>query len=68
MKTIGIDTMFQPECVYRFSYAFLKNKFVDTMLNPSRKNIVRIDTMSNSWLREINGFRGRYHALVAGKH
>jgi len=46
----------------------LKNNLVDTMLNPSRKKKVRVDIMPNSWLREINGFRSRYHAFVAGKH
>jgi len=46
----------------------LKNNLVDTMLNPSRKKRVRVDTMPNSLLREINSFRRRYHSLVAGKH
>jgi hypothetical protein len=46
----------------------LKNKLVDTMLNPSRKKRVRVDTMSNSLLREINSFRRRYHSLAVGKH
>jgi len=46
----------------------LKNNLVDTMLNPSRKKRVRVDTMPNSLLREINSFRRRYHSLVVGKH
>jgi len=46
----------------------LKNNLVDTMLNPSRKKIVRVDIMPNSLLREINNLRRRYNSLVAGKH
>jgi hypothetical protein len=46
----------------------LKNNLVDTMLNPSMKKRVRVDTMPNSLLREINSFRRRYHSLVVGKH
>jgi hypothetical protein len=51
--------MFQSKCVYRspYIYAFLKNNLVDTMQNPSRKKIIKVDTMSNSLLREINSFR-----------
>jgi len=49
-------------------YLFFLEELVDTMLNPSRKKRVRINTILNSWLREINGFRSKYHALVAGKH
>jgi hypothetical protein len=33
------------------------------MLNPLRKKRIRVDTMPNSLLREINGFWSRYHAL-----
>jgi len=32
------------------------------------KKRVRVDTIPNSLLREINSFRRRYHPLVAGKH
>jgi hypothetical protein len=46
----------------------LKNNLVDIMLNPSRKKRVRVDTVPNLWLKKINGFRSRYHALVAGRH
>jgi hypothetical protein len=33
------------------------------MLNPLRNKRIRVDTMSNSLLRKINGFWSRYHAL-----
>jgi hypothetical protein len=33
------------------------------MLNPLRKRRIRVDTMPNSFLREINGFGSRYYAL-----
>jgi hypothetical protein len=33
------------------------------MLNPFRKKRIRIDTMPNSLLREINSLRSKYHAL-----
>jgi hypothetical protein len=66
IKTTGIDTMFQSECVYRFSYiyAFLKNNLV----NLSREKIAKVDTMPNLLHREINSFWRRYHSLLAGKH
>jgi hypothetical protein len=38
------------------------------MLYPSIKKRVRVDTMPNSLLREINSFRRKYHSLVDGKH
>jgi len=40
----------------------------DFMLNPSRNKRVRVDTMPNSLLREINSFKRRYNFLVPGKH
>jgi len=46
----------------------LKNNLVNTMLNPSRKKILRVDTMPNSLLKKINSFMRRYHSLVTGKH
>jgi hypothetical protein len=43
---------------------FIKKKnLVDAMLNPLRKNRIRIDVMPNSLLREINSLRSRCHAL-----
>jgi hypothetical protein len=70
MKTTRIDTMFQPECVYRFPQfdALLKNNIVDAMLNPVRKKRVIVDVMLNSVHRKINSFRSRCHALMASKH
>jgi hypothetical protein len=38
------------------------------MINPLRKKIVRVNTMPNSLLKEVNGFGRRYHSIVAGKH
>jgi hypothetical protein len=44
-------------------YAFLKNNLVYTILNPLRKEKIRVYTMPNSLLKETNSLRSIHHAL-----
>jgi hypothetical protein len=44
-------------------YAFLKNNLVYTILNPLRKEKIRVYIMPNLLLKETNSLRSIHHAL-----
>jgi hypothetical protein len=48
---------------FHSSYAFLENNLVYAILNPLRKQRVRVYDMPNLLLRETNSLRSIHHAL-----
>jgi hypothetical protein len=48
---------------FHSSYAFLENNLVYAMLNPLRKERVRVYAMPNSFHRETNSLKSIHHAL-----